>query len=778
MTESFAQWVIRWRWLLIVMTIVLVGAAGKGMRELTLTTDYRVFFSEDNPQLQAFDRLENTYTKNDNVLIVLAPKDRKVFTRETLATVEQLTTDAWQVPYSIRVDSISNFQHTRGVDDDLIVKDLVVDAAGMLDSDLARVKEVALNEPLLVKRLVSEAGDVTAVNVTIQVPGVNQQKEIPEVVAFVRDMADKVRNENPHLDVYLTGTVMMNNAFPEAGRHDARTLLPLMLLVVMACLIFTLRTVSGVFATLLVVVFSIITAMGLTGWIGITLTPPTMSAPTIILTLAVADCVHILASFIHGMHTGKDKNAALVESIRVNFQPVTLTSFTTAIGFMSMNFSDSPPFRDLGNIIAMGVIYAWACALVFLPALMAVLPVRIRPREHDDSDMMARLADFVIRNRNRLLWGNVLIATILAAAVPTNELNDQFVEYFDDSIEFRRATDFTTDHLTGIYTIDYSLSAGEAGALNEPAFLEKVETFANWYRAQPEVIHVNVFTDVMKRLNMNLHGDDRSYYRIPEERELAAQYLLLYEMSLPYGLDLNNQIDIDKSATRMNVTVANLTTKELLGLEQRARDWLAMQAEETPGWQGLDETWGQGASPAIMFGHIAMRNILSMISGTTLALILISFILVVAFRSVSIGLISLAPNLLPAAAAFGAWALLVGEVGVSLSIVVSMTLGIVVDDTVHFLSKYLRARREQGLDSIGAVRYAFSTVGTALWVTSFVLVAGFTVLAFSSFKMNSGMGLLTAITIIIALALDFLFLPPFLMKLQKPDQETPNEDII
>ena len=778
MTESFAQWVVRWRWLLLIVTLVLVGAAGKGMQRLTITTDYRVFFSEDNPQLLAFDKLENTYTKNDNILIVLAPKDRKVFTRKTLAAVEQLTEAAWQIPYSLRVDSITNFQHTRGVDDDLIVKDLVIDGAGMLDSDLENAKQIALHEPLLVKRLISESADVTAVNVTIQVPGVNLQKEIPEAVTHVRELADKIRADHPHLDVYLTGTVMMNIAFPEAAKADARSLLPLMFLVVIVALGAMLRTISGVFTTVLVVLFSIITAMGITGWLGITLTPPSGSAPTIILTLAVADCVHVLASFIHAMHTGKDKHAALIESVRVNFQPVTLTSFTTAIGFLSMNFSDAPPFRDLGNMVAMGIIVAWALSLVFLPALMAILPVRIKPRATDETNFMEKLAEFVIRNRNPLLWGNLLIVVMLAFAIPTNELNDQFVEYFDDSIEFRRATDFTTDNLTGIYTIDYSLGAGEAGALNEPEFLRRVDQFASWYRSQPEVVHVNVFTDVMKRLNMNLHGDDRSYYKLPDERELAAQYLLLYEMSLPYGLDLNNQIDIDKSSTRMNVTVENLTTNELLGLELRARDWLTRRVAEEKSEYKPEAEWQQGASPAIMFANIGMRNIKSMISGTTLALILISFILVVAFRSVSVGLISLVPNLLPAAAAFGVWALLIGEVGVSLSIVISMTLGIVVDDTVHFLSKYLRARREQNLDATDAVRYAFSTVGTALWVTTIVLIAGFAVLAFSSFKMNAGMGLLTAITIAIALALDFLFLPPLLIKLQQSDQETPNEDII
>ncbi|WP_317623016.1 efflux RND transporter permease subunit [Thiohalobacter thiocyanaticus] len=171
----------------------------------------------------------------------------------------------------------------------------------------------------------------------------------------------------------------------------------------------------------------------------------------------------------------------------------------------------------------------------------------------------------------------------------------------------------------------------------------------------------------------------------------------------------------------------------------------------------------EGASPALMFAHIGKRNIQSMLGGTTLALVLISMILVLALRSLRIGLISLIPNLVPAAMAFGLWGLLVGQVGLALSVVTGMTLGIVVDDTVHFLSKYLRARREQHLASEHAVRYAFHTVGTALWMTTLVLAAGFLVLAQSAFVINAGMGTLSAMTILLALLADFLLLPPLLI---------------
>ncbi|WP_455365121.1 efflux RND transporter permease subunit, partial [Kaarinaea lacus] len=290
-----------------------------------------------------------------------------------------------------------------------------------------------------------------------------------------------------------------------------------------------------------------------------------------------------------------------------------------------------------------------------------------------------------------------------------------------------------------------------------------VARFADWYRQQPEVIHVNTFTDIMKRLNKNMHGDDETYYREPRERNLAAQYLLLYEMSLPYGLDLNNQINIDKSATRFTVTLQTMSTNKLLALEKRADKWL------TENTTTIKEAHGSGTT--MMFAHIGKKNIKSMLLGTTVALVMISLLLIFALRSVKIGLVSMVPNLVPAAMGFGLWGIFVGEVGLALSVVMGMTLGIVVDDTVHFLSKYLRARREKHISPPEATVYAYHTVGMALLTTSIVLVVGFLVLALSAFKLNAGMGTLTAIVIALALIADFFFLPPLLMKLEEKNDE-------
>ncbi len=756
----YANWVVNHPWRVILLAILVVMAVASGVQHLTFSNSYRIFFSADNPQLVSFDTLEKSYTKNDNVMFIITPKEGDVISSETLEMVRQLSHDAWQMPYSMRVDSLTNFQHTEAYDDDLIVQDLVMEDEPLDQAALDKIRQVALSEPLLVNRLISKSAQVTGVNVTLQLPGIDEVTEIPEVVAFTRELAQQYRDKYPDIEIRLNGLVFMNNAFAEASQSDMKLLMPISFALMLITLTLMLKGFSSTAATVLVIFGSIAAGMGGGGHLGYPITPPSSVTPPIILTVAIANSVHVLVSFLGQMRMGIEKRPAMVESLRINFSPVFLASITTALGFLSLNFSDVPPFNHLGNMAAIGVVMSFFLTVTLLPALMSVLPVRVKvdKKAQSGSVVMARFGDFVVRQRRRLMWGMSIIVLILLANIPRNELNDVFVHYFDESIQFRADSNYMDQHLGGLYTIDYSLQASEAGGISEPAFLNELEHFAQWYRQQPEVKHVNTLSDIMKRLNKNMHADDPAWYQQPDNRDLAAQYLLLYEMSLPYGLDLNNQLNVDKSATRFTVSTRILSSNELLALEQRASRWL------TNNTQNIITDGGSG--PSVMFAHIGKRNIQSMLVGTTLALVMISFILIFALRSFKIGMISLIPNLVPAAMGFGLWGLLVGEVGLSLSIVAGMTLGIVVDDTVHFLSKYLRARREKGLNPEDAVRYAFTNVGYALVTTSVVLISGFLVLALSSFYLNAGMGMLTALVILFALMADFLLLPPLLMKFE------------
>jgi predicted RND superfamily exporter protein len=344
------------------------------------------------------------------------------------------------------------------------------------------------------------------------------------------------------------------------------------------------------------------------------------------------------------------------------------------------------------------------------------------------------------------------------ALAPHNEANDRFAHYFGQGIAFRDDTDFITAHLSGIYAIEYSLRAGEPDGISDPAYLKRLEAFEQWWRSGPysdKVVYVGSIADVFRKLNKSMHGDDPAFYRIPAGRDLAAQYLLLYEMSLPFGLDMTNVVNIDKSASRFVVVFKHLKSRETREIEQAAYAWL--QAN-TPGMES------RGVGPGVMFAYISERNIQSNFLSLPFSIIAISLLLLPGLRSWKFGLFSLVPNLLPLGMAFGIWALVNGEINFTMAIVLNTVLGIIVDDTIHFLDKYLRARRVHGKGPEDAVRYAFEQAGSAMIVTTLILASGFLILSFSAFLPNATLALLTAITIVAALPMD-LYLTPLLVLL-------------
>lgn len=626
----------------LLLILAFIAGAATGVQHLGFNSDYKVFFSEDNPKLVAYEAVQSTFNKSDNISFVISSKEGDIFTAQNLEVIRQMTEDAWQIPYSSRVDSITNYQHSWSEEDDLIVEDLVLEGSNYSTDMLDKTRKIALNEPTLRHKLISPEGHLSLINVTVQT---NNEGAEGEVVAKAREIQQQYMADHPDISILLSGMVMMNTSFTDAAIHDNAVLVPLMFLVVVLLMVFLLRTVSGTFATIIIVITSIIATMGLTGWIGIKLSGPSASSPIMILTLAVADCIHVMSSMFFEMRQGKSKKEAVMESLRVNLQPVILTSVTTAIGFLSMNFSDSPPFRDLGNIVAIGVMIACVLSLTLFPAIMMLLPVKVKQVEDPAQQKMLKLAGFVSDKRKILLPAMSFLVIALVALLPQNTLNDNFVEYFDESTTIRQTTSYMQENLSGIIMMEVVIDAKEQNAISEPAYLQRLDAFSQWFLQQPEVDHVLSLSDTFKRLNRNMHGDDPAYHRLPESRELASQYLLLYEMSLPYGLDLNNQINIKKSSTRVIGTVKNLSSVELLALEQRVSDWFKRHAPE----YSIMIT-----GPDLMFAHIGQNNIKSMLSGTSIALVLISVLIGFALRSLRFSAISLLPNLAPAAMGFGA----------------------------------------------------------------------------------------------------------------------------
>ena len=383
--------------------------------------------------------------------------------------------------------------------------------------------------------------------------------------------------------------------------------------------------------------------------------------------------------------------------------------------------------------------------------------MRSRPAGAERADYFGRLGRFVVSNRVILLCSFAVLAVALMAGMSRIALKENWLELLGENYEFRRSTDFISENFTGVEAFEYSVDSGQEGGITDVEYLSQVDAFAEWYRAQPEVAHVFAISDIVKRLNKNLNGDDPDFYSVPDNAELAAEYLLLYEFSLSVGLDLNNPIDVERSATRTTVVLSSLSTNEKIELDDRAQAWLRQNAP------GLESG---AAGVSIVAAHSVQKNIKNLPIGTTTAMGIVSLLLIFIFRSVHLGRISLIPNFVPAAMAMGLWGYAVGEVGNAAAAVTAIAFGIIVDDTIHFMTKYIRARKS-GLLPAESVQTAFRTVGKALLATTVVFALGFMVFGASGMATNQALGLLVGATVIIALLADFLFLPPLLMMFER-----------
>jgi hypothetical protein len=752
--KKFDQTIITHSKLTIFLCLLVFVISAIGAKNLYFRGDYKVFFEADNPQRVAYEKMQKLFSKNESASILIAAKDGDLFNEQSLSLIKELTDLSWQTPLSTRVDSITNFQRSYAELDDLIVEDLVLETDWLTDEYIGTVKQVSLSEPELRNKLISPDGKVAMINITVQLPDGDQTKEINQIGAHLREAVAPYIAANPDYDIRLSGLVIMTDSFFLAAQKDAMTLFPAMFAVFAILLSLLMRSVVGTIATLFIVTVSIAATMGVGGWLGMFINVATVNVPVIIMTLAIADCVHLISGTRYYMQKGQNQQDAILNSLALNRKAIIITSVTTAIGFLTLNFAQVPVLDDMGNLVAIGVLFACLFSLILLPALLNKFTLNFAPdKTATQSKVWEHLTLWLAKNSRLVLFAAFGLTVASGFMVTQNKLNDIPIEYFNKSNEFRQDADFQQEKLTGLTTVDFAIYTDENNGILAPQFLKVISDFTLWLEQQPEVDHIISFSNVMKRLNMNMNADDPAQYVLPNERDLAAQYLLLYEMSLPFGLDVNNLIDINKSGTRVMVTTQNLGSEELTGLEARAKQWLNQNAPEYR---------LEGASIPLIFAHIGKQNMQGIAQGALIALILISILLFVALKSVKLGAISIIPNLMPAILGFAIWAIISGNISMALAVVMTMPLGIIVDDTVHFLVKYQSAQKD-GMSAVKSVQFAYENVSRALIVTTIVLASGFAVLAFSDFAINSEMGTLTSIIIVLALIVDLIVLPAALL---------------
>ena len=396
--ESCISLAMRRRWLTIALSLLVMLVLAAGARYIVaVDVDVRNHFSKDDPHIVALEELEATYALSDTALVAVAPKTGAIFTRETLIAIEELTAQLWRTPYVTRVDSITNHSHSEGLEDELIVDPLVDDAGSLDDEDIERIARIALATDEIAGRLVSRDGRVAGLVVSVSLPEDRELGKL-EVTDFLYGTAAAAREKHSTIDYHLTGELVLNRAMRDAIDDEMAVLAPIALGTMLLVAIVLLRSLWGTVAIVLMLVAVVLSSLGFTGWTGMKLFGESGAALFVLMAVTVAHSVHIIEGMVAGLGQGMDRRQAAVHSLQVNVWPVFLTSLTTAIGFLSLNFADMPPFRVMGNMVAFGALCAFAYSVTLLPAF----PVRRPParsghcREGETRILFDRLGRFVV----------------------------------------------------------------------------------------------------------------------------------------------------------------------------------------------------------------------------------------------------------------------------------------------------------------------------------------------------------------------------------------------
>ena len=753
-----AETIIRYRPLCIIISLLILAGLAQGLSKINFNPDINAFFPENDTLTTSHLSIEDTYSSMDNAVIGIGVKEGTVFTNEVLSLIEDLTEKAWKTPHSLRVDSLSNYSYVSADGDDLYIEPFL---EGSSTYDLKTLKEKELiieEEELAYGAIISKDKKTSLINIVFDPPRKDIESEYQESLNYVLGFLEEARKNHPEVDLIISGIVYMEYQSPMLLKAQMPKLMPTAILVILLTLFLLLRSLVAVAGSFLVILMSVVSAMGSIGFMSGDIAQPFIMVPILIATLAVADCVHLFTLYFQNLDSSRKSKEAMLESLKLNLQPLFLTSLTTAIGFLSLNLAPVEPLRGIGNGVAVGVFLAFIFTVLLLAPIVSYFNVKQSKNINFQKNIARKLGRFSIKNYKRLLVIVPVISCFLMAFIPLNKTNDNPLEFYSERYTTSAAdSKWISQRIGGTFPVSYELNS--QGIVSDPEFLREVDKFSEWLASNKEVLHVSSLSKIMKNLNKTLHGKQEEWNIIPTEPDLSAQYLFFYEMSLPYGLDLTNSISQNKESIKLVASLKELGSLEYREFAKRVENYASQNMPEDM------VSIGTGTRP--IFAFMSNMLITQLIYALGIGIVLITATIILFFRSLRYGMLTSVTNLLPIGVAFGIWAIVSGEISMLVGIGMGTTLGIIVDFTVHFLSKYLHARRQKNLSAEEAVEYAFETVGFALIITSFSLILGFLVLLQAFFIPIHGFVLFSSIAFLSALIIDLLLFPALLITWDK-----------
>ncbi len=741
--DKFAKWIIRWPWITLSILLLITGFFLAGIPRLQIDNSVDSMLPVDHPARLLYDDVNGTFGGTD--VMVVAVHSDNVFSEAALTQIIELTEAFQRLPGVDEVVSLSTAKRMDGEEGTLVVRDLMLTVPES-DEERDNLREYVLSQEMYVNNIISSDGLYAGIVVEL-LPDVDDSA----VYASLRQVVDEQENA---ADIYVAGGPAVSAEMTGSMKGDLVRLIPFVVLVLAIVLYLSLRTVAGVILPLAVVLLTVIWTAGLMAWIGIPMAMISTTLPIMLIAIGVADAIHILTEYYAGLRSGEEKRSAIRTVVKHIGVAIVLTSITTLVGFLSLGTSPVQQVMQFGLFVGFGVMAALAITLTLIPAALELgrgprLATRKETKPSFSTRGLAWLSRFVVKRRKALLLlGGMLF--VLAAiggtrlAVETNTLR-----FFRPETPIRQATEVVDGSFGG----SESLSIVVAGDIKSPDVLNGMLDFQDWAKTLPEVGYTASVADYVTQINEALHDNDPAERVIPQTRNAVAQEILLYEMSSDPS-DFARVVNYNYEQARIVLRMESLSSSELGELVQQVEDEAIRRSD------GQFDVGITGSS--YLFKVLTDLLVSGQILSLLVSLLGVALVVGLIFRSVRFGLLSMIPLGFTITLNFGIMGWLNIPLDTATTMLASIAIGIGIDYTVHFLSKYRRELRA-GSSSHAAVGETIQTTGRAIAYNVMAVAAGFAVLLFSSFGPIATLGALVALSMGISGLAALTLLPAALM---------------
>jgi hypothetical protein len=766
-TNALAAFIWRWR---VALSIFIVGGAvilAPRANVTRIDNDITAWFSKQDPVYRDYERFRQEFGGTRTLIVALqADSPARLFSRDTLQFIEQVTRDIERVDTVTRVDSLATAttveairpdpgRRTAGAADDeggLDVRPLLEDAAGQSPDD---VRRRAMRDDLLRGDLVSESGSVTAI-----------------VVGFDEDRIDAVRGGviqkihelvDPRLPsgirAYYNGSLEISETYNRITLENQLKFTPPILLFTVLAIYAAFRswrkTMLAMFATLM----SVFWTLGLYSLLGFSFNVLTSMLVPLVVVLAIADDVHIMQRWDEARRHGSDE-AAFKETVSHLATPLFGASLTTALGMLSLATSNVVAVRSFGIGAAVGIMVDFTLSLVLVPTLLTHVKSsrHLPPNEKYLVAPMRWAARLTCAHPKRILAASLVVGAIAIAGVTRLRVDTNHINFFSDSHPLGQSARVIDRELSGVYSFQLMLE-GPPDSLAAPDALQRMDRLENELRKYEHVRKVTSVADYVKRINKELNdGRDESNV-IPADAATIAQELFVFSLGGEGRHELERVVASDYSRAMINVKLQSMSSDIVLKYVERT-DRLAKEIFSGTGISVM--TTGSGR----LFSTLDHYLVESQLSSFGTAFLTVFGVIFLVFRSWRFGALTIVPNALPVVAVLGVMGYLDISMNIATVMVASVALGVVDDDTIHFINRY-RHEIADGASTDEAIERATVHEGRASLTTAIINSCGFAVLFLSEYKPTAWFGGLLALTMAAAFLAEVLILPPIIKLLPR-----------